>query len=187
MPSSACYRDHRDLPSFPTRRSSDLTQRMSARPWSWCTRRSAHRWGDHTGRRCGTLPPPGCPAGGPGTWGRPGTSTARAGRAAPSRPRSEEHTSELQSQSNLVCRLLLATATTETYPLSLHDALPISHRGCQLGLGHGAPEGPLTDGVTILGVGVELSHRQVARQVDPERGDGLVPARLGQDARHQVG
>src|SRR3972149_2768338 len=91
--------------------------------------------------------------------------------------RSEEHTSELQSQSNLVCRLLLEkkntatkgdsvaralgpagrgrgggppaggsrgehlgelavlpgvpfffndTATTETYTLSLHDALPIS-------------------------------------------------------------
>src|SRR2546430_11474097 len=36
---------------------------------------------------------------------------ARAGRAVPRRPRhpgrSEEHTSELQSQSNLVCRLLL--------------------------------------------------------------------------------
>src|SRR3990167_6421521 len=42
--------------------------------------------------------------------------------------RSEEHTSELQSQSNLVCRLLLFndTATTEIYTLSLHDALPIS-------------------------------------------------------------
>src|SRR5438270_86704 len=42
--------------------------------------------------------------------------------------RSEEHTSELQSQSNLVCRLLLDAATTEIYPLSLHDALPISRR-----------------------------------------------------------
>src|SRR2546430_1307038 len=62
--------------------------------------------------------------------------------------RSEEHTSELQSQSNLVCRLLLEkkknikhhatlsffffffndTATTEIYTLSLHDALPISAR-----------------------------------------------------------
>src|ERR1019366_5640644 len=77
--------------------------------------------------------------------------------------RSEEHTSELQSLTNLVCRLLLEkktkssgfpasansirlvlakalistgtfepfvfffndTATTEIYPLSLHDALPI--------------------------------------------------------------
>src|SRR3990167_8370675 len=42
--------------------------------------------------------------------------------------RSEEHTSELQSQSNLVCRLFFFndTATTEIYTLSLHDALPIS-------------------------------------------------------------
>src|SRR5689334_17022484 len=39
--------------------------------------------------------------------------------------RSEEHTSELQSQFHLVCRLLLDTATTEIYTLSLHDALPI--------------------------------------------------------------
>src|SRR5688572_8483176 len=39
--------------------------------------------------------------------------------------RSEEHTSELQSQSNLVCRLLLDPASTDFYTLSLHDALPI--------------------------------------------------------------
>src|SRR5438309_732138 len=39
--------------------------------------------------------------------------------------RSEEHTSELQSQFHLVCRLLLETAPTELYTLSLHDALPI--------------------------------------------------------------
>src|SRR5690349_3757720 len=39
--------------------------------------------------------------------------------------RSEEHTSELQSRRDLVCRLLLDTATTEIYTLSLHDALPI--------------------------------------------------------------
>src|SRR2546430_9146635 len=32
---------------------------------------------------------------------------AALGRAAGGQPRSEEHTSELQSQSNLVCRLLL--------------------------------------------------------------------------------
>src|SRR6266478_9873217 len=42
-----------------------------------------------------------------GTWsasdGSPSSSTAAAG----ARSRSEEHTSELQSQSNLVCRLLL--------------------------------------------------------------------------------
>src|SRR5436309_3283990 len=39
--------------------------------------------------------------------------------------RSEEHTSELQSRENLVCRLLLDAASLELYTLSLHDALPI--------------------------------------------------------------
>src|SRR5690242_6657478 len=39
--------------------------------------------------------------------------------------RSEEHTSELQSHVNLVCRLLLDSAHTHLYTLSLHDALPI--------------------------------------------------------------
>src|SRR5574340_215884 len=53
----------------------------------------------------------------------------------PREARSEEHTSELQSPKDLVCRLLLEkkknffffndTATTEIYTLSLHDALPI--------------------------------------------------------------
>src|ERR1039458_4665486 len=47
-------------------------------------------------------------------------------QAASSGARSEEHTSELQSLRHLVCRLLLDTATTEIYTLSLHDALPIS-------------------------------------------------------------
>src|SRR3990167_5672323 len=71
------------------------------------------------------------------------TPSACAWLSGPRAWRSEEHTSELQSQSNLVCRLLLEkkisinftiaififfndTATTEIYPLSLHDALPIS-------------------------------------------------------------
>src|SRR5437588_285292 len=43
--------------------------------------------------------------------------------------RSEEHTSELQSHSDLVCRLLLDPAHTEISTLSLHDALPISAAG----------------------------------------------------------
>src|SRR6266536_2787893 len=76
-------------------------------------------------------------------------------RVLPEVRRSEEHTSELQSRVDLVCRLLLEkkkvdvvitpwlafdragrrlgfcfffndTATTEIYTLSLHDALPIS-------------------------------------------------------------
>src|SRR5690348_1052711 len=45
------------------------------------------------------------------------------------RRRSEEHTSELQSPVHLVCRLLLDTPPTDTYTLSLHDALPISCPG----------------------------------------------------------
>src|SRR6266496_725532 len=63
----------------------------------------------------------------------------RGGQSRLVRPRSEEHTSELQSRRDLVCRLLLEkkkaktesyfffndTATTEIYTLSLHDALPI--------------------------------------------------------------
>src|SRR6266568_3036033 len=52
--------------------------------------------------------------------------------------RSEEHTSELQSQFHLVCRLLLEkknpplsfvfkdASTADIYTLSLHDALPTS-------------------------------------------------------------
>src|SRR5256886_1236521 len=42
---------------------------------------------------------------------------ARSGRSAPSPPpRSEEHTSELQSQSNLVCRLLLEKKQSRRRP-----------------------------------------------------------------------
>src|SRR2546430_11425479 len=36
-------------------------------------------------------------------------------------PRSEEHTSELQSQSNLVCRLLLEKKKTNTYKKCIYD------------------------------------------------------------------
>src|SRR2546430_12334492 len=43
--------------------------------------------------------------------------TCRSG--CPAEPRSEEHTSELQSQSNLVCRLLLETKKITHFTLSL--------------------------------------------------------------------
>src|SRR2546430_11227273 len=43
-----------------------------------------------------------------GVWRRPGPRVV---------PRSEEHTSELQSQSNLVCRLLLEKKKNTTTPL----------------------------------------------------------------------
>src|SRR5437867_12983906 len=73
------YRDHRDLHSFPTRRSSDLISAL--------------------------LPV------------ILGPSTAEAGKNAGSRKaqiRSEEHTSELQSPYDLVCRLLLEKKKNET-------------------------------------------------------------------------
>src|SRR2546427_6054298 len=58
-------------------------------------------------------------------------ATVRWLRDLGARPRSEEHTSELQSQSNLVCRLLLEKKKKhETHPISpadsLYDALPIA-------------------------------------------------------------
>src|SRR5438034_1238201 len=52
--------------------------------------------------------------------------------------RSEEHTSELQSHSDLVCRLLLEAVSTYIHTLSLHDALPISSsRAASCPGGHG--------------------------------------------------
>src|SRR2546430_5140334 len=41
------------------------------------------------------------------------------------RERSEEHTSELQSQSNLVCRLLLEKKKTRAYPHSVRHVCDI--------------------------------------------------------------
>src|SRR2546427_3238319 len=56
-----------------------------------------------------------CPAGGARGRGPRGWLAHCRGAAPPRRhtaPRSEEHTSELQSQSNLVCRLLLEKKNT---------------------------------------------------------------------------
>src|SRR5688572_31770899 len=89
-----CSRDHRDLHSFPTRRSSDLH-------WSVDGWRTVH----DTPTRDTTL----------------GVHVAdlqtldlRIGDRVDLtfHWRSEEHTSELQSQSNLVCRLLLEKKKT---------------------------------------------------------------------------
>src|SRR2546430_11790172 len=46
-------------------------------------------------------------------------------------PRSEEHTSELQSQSNLVCRLLLEKKKTTTPPPYLAQIHQIDHASLQ--------------------------------------------------------
>src|SRR5207237_10029565 len=84
-----CYGAHRDLHSFPTRRSSDLCRafvrprRRMQRSSCVCPRTSA----------CAR-------------------SARRAHRSA-TPCRSEEHTSELQSHLNLVCRLLLEKKNTK--------------------------------------------------------------------------
>src|SRR5437016_4279623 len=126
MPSSACAADTPDLHSFPTRRSSDLRGGDGASGMACRVRPDALR---------GCVGVPARPrrraAGGSDRGRRP------AGRASPrhhhrtrrpggEHPRSEEHTSELQSLTNLVCRLLLVPPTPQIYTLSLHDALPIS-------------------------------------------------------------
>src|SRR5690349_22198000 len=86
------YGDHRNLHSFPTRRSSDL-----ARPISSSTERGS-RWMERPGPCCfSTIRQRKLRA-------RPMSSSGTA-RMAPTR--SEEHTSELQSRRDLVCRLLL--------------------------------------------------------------------------------
>src|SRR5688500_6168744 len=76
--------------------------------------------------------------------------------------RSEEHTSELQSPCNLVCRLLLDAHYTDSDPPSLHDALPI----CEFVQNH-------RDSV--------LDHRVAAIGV---RSKGGSPVRLGSIVRN---
>src|SRR5690606_40304245 len=82
---------HRFRRSFPTRRSSDLAKAVA--PKAMETRPSGTRSSGGSARR------PVIPM--PRSW--PGSHVdSRSGSA-----RSEEHTSELQSRENLVCRLLL--------------------------------------------------------------------------------
>src|SRR5438105_9670556 len=91
---------HRDLHSFPTRRSSDL----------------------HRGARTGVRTLAGFGRGRGGRHrahdrsGRVTASGARTGVATP--VRSEEHTSELQSRVDLVCRLLLEKKNNKITPIN---------------------------------------------------------------------
>src|SRR5690606_42158526 len=99
-------RDHRALHSFPTRRSSDLGCAVL---------------GDfvavqrHLAEHLVHLVQLGlkCSAGAAGLGGRAARATApRRLNLTALDPRSEEHTSELQSRENLVCRLLLEKKKT---------------------------------------------------------------------------
>src|SRR5690606_40019925 len=78
------YGHHRHLPSFPTRRSSDLREGRGGGRLALLRRPRQH-----------LLP------------ARLGQPLSLHARRRPALPRSEEHTSELQSRENLVCRLLL--------------------------------------------------------------------------------
>src|SRR5690606_41705771 len=90
---------------FPTRRSSDLTctgwaNSPTATRWT-CMGKSASRLASHLLQgedRVGTVFKSMVPA-----HLTPQSNTI----PTPARPRSEEHTSELQSRENIVCRLLL--------------------------------------------------------------------------------
>src|SRR5688572_31391493 len=84
--------DNRHLPSFPTRRSSDLAEDF--------------------GRAVAV------PAASSSARPSVGASASGSKRTAARRSRSEEHTSELQSQSNLVCRLLLEKKKQNTNSMS---------------------------------------------------------------------
>src|SRR5690606_41923089 len=88
----SCYVSHRDLDSFPTRRSSDLLEvqvalggRAVVDIQPQVVRRRVHH-------------PPAVQL---------GFRVIGRGHDSPLAKRSEEHTSELQSRENLVCRLLL--------------------------------------------------------------------------------
>src|SRR5690606_39559291 len=104
LPSSSVY--HRDLHSFPTRRSSDLQEALDE-PGSLAGHHDADQYNDERAEQLETVVHQ--------VADDETVNLLQAGqfsfhqRASSSRPsaRSEEHTSELQSRENLVCRLLL--------------------------------------------------------------------------------
>src|SRR5205085_11770103 len=101
--SSSAHAAHQHLRSFPTRRSSDLAsrRRRSRRRRSSRVARltAAHERVDRLVERRRHVVPP--------RLADERTVDEFNLRRPPGLHRSEEHTSELQSQSNLVCRLLL--------------------------------------------------------------------------------
>src|SRR5437588_2726187 len=97
----SCYGTHRDPHSFPTRRSSDLSTHVASRAWHWTRGRGDHD-ADDLCRNVDSDLGGGCHAG------------VRRRTPAWHPPRSEEHTSELQSHSELVCRLLLEKKKANT-------------------------------------------------------------------------
>src|SRR5690554_7845938 len=81
-----CYHHHRDLHSFPTRRSSDLPVITAGGPLTFCGSGSVTLTSSYAAEYL---------------WSNGETTQVFCSI------RSEEHTSELQSRPHLVCRLLL--------------------------------------------------------------------------------
>src|SRR5690606_41978413 len=102
----SCSADHRYLHSFPTRRSSDLGWPIWLRLWRRPASPSSSSCTAGRGACCSSTSFPACP-----------------GALA----RSEEHTSELQSRENLVCRLLLEKKKKR---------ITIAHAFCRRGQKH---------------------------------------------------
>src|SRR5690606_40910655 len=94
---SDCHAHPRRLPSFPTRRSSDLGQFRKIRVTQSVVGRRRSDSGSQDRKR-GRAPLPSQ---------EEGTGRVFQRILDLVQPRSEEHTSELQSRENLVCRLLL--------------------------------------------------------------------------------
>src|SRR5207248_9478627 len=102
-----CSADNRDLHSFPTRRSSDLESEPAGICGASQRRLAADRWQPQLVERLLAAALPGRPLP-PHRHARPLSAAvvARLGEDAAAAPRrSEEHTSELQSPYDLVCRL----------------------------------------------------------------------------------
>src|SRR5438045_666349 len=125
MPSSASSRSSSHPHSFPTRRSSDLMRPIGPIRPIQGPRCRAPGPGYNAPSTSRSHPQP-RPLG--GQHAHLGSSRFLVRRPRPCvfpGPRSEEHTSELQSLRHLVCRLLLPPAPRRIPTLSLHDALPI--------------------------------------------------------------
>src|SRR5690606_39859631 len=96
----AAAADPRTLPPFPTRRSSDLQASMTSHDNSNAGQRGmAHFVRNPAPRRLGMAAA--------GVWAAGLLLSGCSYVSDELWPRSEEHTSELQSRENLVCRLLL--------------------------------------------------------------------------------
>src|SRR5205809_4327584 len=96
LPTTSTARSHRDLHSFPTRRSSDLAP-LAQRAQARLQRRLLVPHDAHVQARALSLPQDGLEQ----------LERRRVGVVVRRQARSEEHTSELQSRLHLVCRLLL--------------------------------------------------------------------------------